>query len=289
MHTTSCAFGSGMCVSLKHGLVIVSEILAFRLHMHSLANGSLVRSIGGQNAHGKRQFDFDRINGRGGLCITPDGDSVLVADDHRLQEVNIMDGSWVRFVGQGALRRPFCMDCNTKFIVVSEDAFCLDSMRISVFSWGSGNLVSQFNKYGCGWGQMINPLGVRLMGDGRELVVVDSWNKRLCVFRLDGEFVWAMGNKELGLLSSPNDVLVCEDGFIVVNQYESNLVKLSIGGDLYGGKYDIGYGHGGYSEPTAVAALPDGGMVVLCLGRKFEVFRGLGLRVAWIATCVLLA
>jgi hypothetical protein len=93
-HSAVCAIGDGMCVSLKHGLIVISEhdgFRGFRLHMHSLLDGSLVRSIG-RKGSGKGRFMFSC----GGLCVSPDGDSVLVAERYndRVQQVKIADGSW---------------------------------------------------------------------------------------------------------------------------------------------------------------------------------------------------
>ncbi len=73
---TSCAHGHAMPVSLKHGLVIVSEYERYkntRLNMYSLADGSLVRTIGSKGI-GKGQFAFVY----GGLCMAPDGDGTAV-------------------------------------------------------------------------------------------------------------------------------------------------------------------------------------------------------------------
>jgi hypothetical protein len=81
----ACPRGAGMCVALKHGLVIVSGIGSeSELHMHSLADGSLVRRVGSKGS-GKGQFNFHC----GGLCVSPDGDSVLVAEYRRV----LNDGS----------------------------------------------------------------------------------------------------------------------------------------------------------------------------------------------------
>ena len=101
MWTAHCTFGCGMCVSPKHGLVILSDHKAC-LHMHSLSDGSFVHSIGSKGT-GKGQFHFDK----GGLCVSPDGDSVLVAECHnnRVQQVAITDGSWERFIGDGVHQR----------------------------------------------------------------------------------------------------------------------------------------------------------------------------------------
>ncbi len=105
-----CARGYGMCVARNHGLVIFSENQdrdGFQLLVHSLADGSLVRSIGSKGS-GKGQFNFSC----GGLCVSPDGDSVLVAEWHnnRVQQVRIVDGSWVRFIGEGVLKLPEYVD-----------------------------------------------------------------------------------------------------------------------------------------------------------------------------------
>jgi hypothetical protein len=51
-----------------------------------------------------------------------------------------------------------------------------------------------------------------------------------------------------------------------------------------------GGGNGEFNVPSALAALPDGGMVVREWdGERFQVFRGFELRKAWITVCVTLA
>jgi hypothetical protein len=272
----ACGRGIGMCVVLKHRLVIVTmkrvvwdENPGSELHMHSLADGSLVRSIGSKGS-GKGQFNFSC----GGLCPSPDGDSVLVAEanNDRVQQVRIVDGSWVRFVGEGVLYKPQFVDCNADVIAVSES----DWHRISVFSWADGSVWAQFGSYGSGLGQLWYPRGVRLLADGSGLVVADMNNHRLCVFTVSGECWAVVGNSEEGL-SYPYDVLeYASDGsFIVANFSGDNLIKLSVDGvklGLYGKK---GSGNGEFNQPTALAALLNGGMVVReCDGERFQVFGG---------------
>jgi sugar lactone lactonase YvrE len=115
------------------------------LYMYSLADGSLVRKIGGAGS-GKGQFNLFL----GGLCVSPDGDSVLVAEywNKRVQQVRIVDGSWVRFVGEGLLGEPEYVDCNADVIVVSEEGL----HRISVLSWADGSVRAQFGSDGSGPG-----------------------------------------------------------------------------------------------------------------------------------------
>ncbi len=52
----ACVCGIGMCVSLKHGLVVVSAQSLDRcdVHVHSLYDGSFVRAIGSKGS-GKGQ------------------------------------------------------------------------------------------------------------------------------------------------------------------------------------------------------------------------------------------
>ncbi len=284
MCTASCAYGFGMCVSLKHGLVIVSDSDTKQLHLHSLEDGSLVRSIGSYG-RGWAQFRFQD----GGLCVGPDGDSVLVADayNNRVQEVRIVGtedtSRCLRFIGMGVLCRPQFVDCNADFIVVSEECH-----RVSVLSWHAGDLISQFGSFGDGPGQLKFPLGIRLLGDGSGVVVADYGNDRLGVFGLTGGFVQTLGSSAQGL-KWPYDVMECSGGFVIANYGRDNVATVSRSGavvDVYGGTVVPGVEFNG---PSALAALPGGGFIVRDYYRRFQVLRGLGLRVEWITACVSLA
>jgi DNA-binding beta-propeller fold protein YncE len=263
----ACARGYSLCVSVKHGRVVVSEWTpdGSQLNVHSLADGSLVRSIGSKGS-GEGQFNFYY----GGLCVSADGDSVLVAEcnNNRVQQLKIVDGSWVRFVGEGVLRAPQFVDCTSTFMAVSES----DSHRISVLSWRDGRVLAHFGSEGSGPGQLRYPRGLRLLADGSGVVVADQGNHRLCVFRLSGEFVTAIGSKEQGV-SSPLDVLECDsDGsFLVANFDKHYLAKFSHDGSVVGVHGKQGVGNGEFKCPSALAALPDGGLVVR-EDRRFQVF-----------------
>jgi hypothetical protein len=276
-----CRSGICLCVSLKHGLVIMSDFVGSNEHvlsMYSLVDGSLVRSVG------SRGRDKGQFNWRfGGLCVSPDGDSVLVAEsiNNRVQQVLIVDGSWVRFIAEGVLYKPHFVDCNADFIVVSQNY-----SRISVLSWADGSVRAQFGSEENGSGQLYSPRGVRLLADGSGIVVADTLNSRLCVFALSGEFVAAVGSKEQGV-TRPFDVLECtSDGsFIVANVGgDCQMVKLSRAGIKLETFGDVGRG---FFLPASLAALPGGGFVVRDLEEEgFRVFRGLDLRKAWITACV---
>jgi hypothetical protein len=269
-----------MCVSLKHGLIIVCN--DFRLHVHSLLDGSLVRSIGGEGT-GKEEYMFHY----GGLCVSPDGDSVLVAEQYnmRVQQLKIADGSWVRFVGVGVLEEPEYVDCNTDAIAVSETW----SHRISVLAWTDGSVLAQFGSLGIGPGKLDCPRGLRLLCGGNELVVADEKNNRLCLFTVTGEFVSVFASKHVGRLA-PRDVIEngADDGFIAANCNGMNLTHVSRDGAVTGVLDSTITSAIRLNKPYALAALPEGGLVV----REYErlhVFNGLNVRLAWITACVVIA
>jgi hypothetical protein len=279
-HSAVCANGYGMCVSLKHGLLMLAG--SHRLHLHSLLDGSLVRSIGGEGS-GKGQFACLTS----GLCVSPDGDSVLVAEyfNNRVQQVKIADGSWVRFIGVGVLRWPDYVDCNTDVIAVSETW----SHRISVFAWADGSVLAQFASHGSGPGELCYPRGLRLLCDGSELVVADTCNNRLCLFTVAGEFVSAFASKAAGL-SHPYDVIEygADGGFIAANVSGVSLTHVSRDGAVTD-VFDSAITRGTQIiRPHALAALPEGGLVVRTRER-LHVFNSLNVRLAWITTCVVIA
>jgi hypothetical protein len=279
-HSAACASGCGMCVSLKHGLIIVSD--DFQLHMHSLLDGSLVRSIGSERTD-KGQFDCLI----GGLCASPDGDSVLVAEQYnrRVQQVKIADGSCVRFVGVGVLMDPDYVDCNTDVIAVSETW----SHRISVFSWADGSVLAQFGSLGSGPGELDCPRGLRLLCDGSELVVADSDNDRLCLFTVSGEFLSTIASNRRGL-TAPLDVIEygADGGFIAANFNGINLTHVPRDGavmDVFDSTVTSAIR---LNAPRALATLPEGGLVVRAAA-QLHVFNGLNARLAWITACAVLA
>ncbi len=262
-----------MCVSLKRGLVIVSDHHDCRLHLYSLTKGSLVRTIGTRGT-GKGQFSFVF----GGLCMTPDGDGVLVAeqDNNRVQEVRLGETAcpWVRFIGSGVVRMPRFVDCNHKAIVVTEQFY------ISILSWATGDLLAQ--TAGFGSGRLSFPRGVRLLPHN-ELVVVDCFSNRLCVFRLNGEFVQAIGSLGQGV-SYPSDMMPWNaHDFIVANDSQiPGMAMVSTAGEVMRMAATPTIG------PCALAALPDRGVVIRdCDGKRIRVFHGLALRTPWITLCAL--
>ncbi len=274
-----CASGLGLCVALRLGLIIVSDWQTHQLLIYLLGDGSLVRRIGCRGM-GKGQFNFDS----GGLCLSPDGDSVLVAEyfNKRVQEVRVVDTDrphFLRFIGEGVLKQPEYVDCNDKVIVVSEECH-----RINVFAWRTGCLLTQTGSKGACPGQLRYPRGLRLLPHNSGLVVADSWNDRLCVFGLNGEFVRAVGSKEQGLVY-PHDVVEWSSSFIVANDWGRDLVRLSaVAVEARGVLAETLVPK--FAQTAVLAALPDGGLVVR-EKNHINVFHCRALRVVWLFTCVM--
>jgi hypothetical protein len=103
------------------------------------------------------------------------------------------------------------------------------------------------------------------------------------VFTLSGSFVAAVGEKQG--LQYPFDVLQCaSDGsFIVADGGSHNLIKLSLDGVKIGvlGK------RGSNSNPTTLAALPGGAMLLRdCHGSRCRIIRDQRHRLEWMGVCV---
>ncbi len=260
----------------------MSEFGTGKLYVHSLTDGSLVRSIGSVG-NGRGQFDFST----GGLCITPNGNNVLVAEsyNYRVQEVQVVDSAsrpWVRFIGEHTLRLPKFVDCNNKVIVVSEGVD-----RITVLRWHDGSFVASFGNKTGDPDRLTCPMGVRVLGGGRGLVVVDRVSHRLCVYKAHGEFVTALalGSGGEPRLASPTDVLESAEGFIVVGFHTRTLASVSRSGEIV--SVWSAPGSDSRCHPLTLAALPDGGCLVLD-GGVTHVCHSLSLRRAWLSTVVLL-
>ncbi len=260
-----------MCVSEKHRLVIVSNHLGTGLLLYSLDNGSFIRSIG-RRGRGKGQF----MAYSGGLCVSPDGDSVLLAEERndRVQEVRITgpeEFSWVRFVGEGILTSPDNVDCDNETIAVLDIDF-----TISIFSWRTGVLVSRFDVTGNVLDRVSG--GIRLINDGFRLAVF-GFNQRLCMYSLDGEFVGSLASRNKELWTA-GDVLESETGGFLVAA-NSGFFRLSSSGDCELVHAPV---VGPYERPYVLAATTDGGLVVRYI-QHIQMYRGLRLRTQWVALC----
>ena len=243
----ACVKGYGMAVDASRGFVVVSASdVDMKLYGYSLADGSLVRSLGSEGS-GKGQFSWQY----GGLCMTPRG-TLLVAEcnNNRVQEVTVDDGSWVRFVGVGVLVNPDYVTCSESVIAVSET----EKHRVVLLSWADGSLLARFGSNGSGDGQLRFPRGLRLLADGSGgVVVADGSNDRLCFFTASGAFV-----RSLPTGKCPLDVVEVDGGasFVVTNADSHALCKVSGAGGAVTPFGGLGSGSGQFYAPVALAIVP---------------------------------
>jgi hypothetical protein len=250
---------SGFCTLPKHGLLAVCDSVSNVVHICSLTNGSLVRSVGCPGT-GKGQFRMHCSS----LCAGADGNSIIVADpgNGRLQEMAVVDGSWLRVIGKGVVLSPQYVDCNANVIAVSETWM----HTIAVLAWADGNLLARFGGYGDTDGSLCRPHNLRVLRDGSGVVVADCHNHRLCVFGLNGNFVRTKGSANE--MYRPYDVLEdCQGGFYVADRCCPPLIRAN---DMH------------------MASLPHE-EVVMAMYRKdntMQVIRDGRARLEWIGVCV---
>lgn len=236
-----------------------------RLKVYSLMDGSLVGSISSADS-GKGQFKY----GIGLICITPGDDSVLVADycNHCVHEVGIAGSKWIRSIGEGLLSHPFNVVCNTDVIVVTER----ELGRVNLFSQRNGSIRFRWTSDGTG-SVLRNLNGMCLTGDGSRIVLAASSCQG--VFKLHGELVRTLDTAEM----AAHDIIECKGGFITADYWDDTLTMISRAGEQVSVTDD-----NRFCGPCALAALPDGGLVVREID-SFQVFFGLDLRMAWLQTC----
>ena len=255
-----CVKGHGMAVDATRGVVVVSGRYfseKHKLFVYSLADGSLVRTVGGKGTSAG-QFDWDY----GGLCMTPRG-TLLAAErwNDRLQEVNIDDGGHVGFIGVGLLDKPDYVDCSPTTIAVLE-RYYVEADCVRLLSWPAGALLALCRPGDTACGKLRDPAGLRLLADGSGVVVADAGNSRLCMFNTAGAFV-----SVLPVPGGGRDVVEVDSGaaFVVVNTDSGTLTKVSAAtgsGVAFGSK--AGWfgeaAEGQFDQPVALALVRcDGG------------------------------
>lgn len=102
-------------------------------------------------------------------------DNLLFVADRVCISVFQTDGKFVRKIGVGANVRPIGIACGPKWVAISEDP-----NRISVFDSESGELISQFGKFGNADTELNSP--AYMCWNQGSLLVADSGNNRIVVY-----------------------------------------------------------------------------------------------------------
>jgi DNA-binding beta-propeller fold protein YncE len=147
------------------------DIISFNLKDHSL----------------QKRFKTSH-DGPHGICLSPNGSSLYVADfgNHRVVEVDIDKEEIIRSVGSkgqgnGQLNRPtgVCLSAGGEFMLVSE----YDSNCISVFQTSDLSFVKHIGSKGKNANQLYGPHGLYCDENGT-LFVADENNDRITILKL---------------------------------------------------------------------------------------------------------
>ncbi len=142
--------------------------------------------------------------------------------------------------------------------------------RIQVFD-ADGQFVDAWGTFGAGSEQLNEPWGLAV---GEEFVyVADTWNHRIQKYTLDGELVSSFGSSGspsgneadggLGLFFGPRDVLLLDDGNLLVTDTGNHRLQLlDSNGQFLRVVGSFGNGLGQFNEPVGLAQGPDGTVYV---------------------------
>ncbi len=279
--TRACSNGLGFCLSLRHGVVIGTTLDKLVLQVHSLWDGALLREFGAGRGRGPKQFWWTL----GGVCLCPDGASVLVANslNNRLQEIRFLhdsddEAAWGRVI---PVRKPEFVDCDAHVIVVSSDL-----MAITLLSWQTGAVIRHL-----GLGDRVDKMhvySVRLIRGGTCVIAADTRLHRLRVFNVKtGLCVSTIAAQERGVLC-PSDMIMTDEttGTVVVANWGRHaLAEVAANGVV------LAYRNKSIRTPsTVLAPLPDGGFAVREYAtNKYELYFGYHARLPWVllmAVCV---
>ena len=253
-----CGAGYGLAVCLPLGVLVVS-CENHTLSVYRLAPGfPLVHTFGSEGVEPgqfKRPFS---------MCFPPWGGrhSLLVAEygGARVQEVDVMAKASVRMWCAGQVEGPWGVAASAAVVVVSE----CSAHFLSAFSVDTGERLWRVGGEGPAAGQLKDPTGVRLSGDGLHVLVAEYSNNRVSAFAVgDGEFVRHVVGADQGA-AKPTDVVEVEGGVVVTNNVGSDaVVRLPRdGGSPAVTLATAGAGPGQCKYPRALAVLPGGALVV---------------------------
>ena len=152
-------------------------------------------------------------------------------------EVFKEDGSFVRQIGGGQLKRP----CNVT--IYGDRLFIPDTAHHRVLTFNtSGELTQTIGGPGRGPGQFNGPTAVAVYNN--ELFITDLNSDRVQVFSVNGQY-----NRELlrGQVSGPRDILITPDGEVLIADYwnwgNSRVAIFNTSGDLLH-RLDVPYPYG---------------------------------------------
>ena len=198
----------------KNGRIFVVDGGNSRIQIFS-GEGEYVSSFGG-----KGSFDSQLSDPRG-LSVDSDGNIIVADTGNKLIKIFSPDGKFLMKIGgQGS---PFtypihCVQCDRYLIVSDRDEHCM-----KVYD-RNGNFQYKFGKQGGGEGEFSYPCCL-LVNKSGHLMVCDTGNNRIQLFKLNGKFVGKLVTNGSNL-ESPWSMAVLSSGRIVVSEWVNCRIKI---------------------------------------------------------------
>lgn len=192
-----------------------------------------------------------------GLSIAPDG-RVFVADTHyfRIIAYDLDGNELLRFGSYGQEPGQFIYTTDIAFgpegeLFVSEYG---GNDRIQVFS-PEGKFLYGFGSFGSETGQFNRPQSMEFNADKTELYIADACNHRIVVVDRQGVVLRQFGGpgREAGQLAYPYDLMLLDDGTILVCEFGNNrLQRFTTEGKSLGIYGHLGFDKGELQYPWGV-------------------------------------
>jgi DNA-binding beta-propeller fold protein YncE len=198
-------------------------IICTATHVGSSTNPSRGNTVAMYSMDGTLLNTFTDTTMKCGLCLATNSHHEIIISDYLLHSLLIFnpEGSLLRRIGDhNILDHPafISIDSSDNTITVSDT----NRNRILFFT-SKGEFLHSIGEGGSNRGQLRLPFGVGVDGDGY-VVVVDSGNYRVQVFRRDGDCVCVI-ESEKEKLNQPRGLVLTGDGCVLVADRDNHCIK----------------------------------------------------------------
>ena len=151
------------------------------------------------------------------IAIDSHGDLIVIDENsHSLVKLDIK-GNFLSRLADIGVWGSICIDGDGNIIVSSTN-----DNHINIFNPDCSPRI-KFGSSGSGKGELFFPQGIA--ADGEYILVSDSMNRRVQVFRYDGTFAYMIESEE-DPLGWPRGLAVTKDGFVYVVDYDQHCIKM---------------------------------------------------------------